>query len=162
MPDLDDAALAKIELRQRRKAEALVKELWDFTEYPKIDAVGITRLGFGWPINEVPVTPAVAEIQVAERLSRIQDVLHFRAFEIVGMHPEAEDRLAYLYLVADIIGVEILRDMTELWGYVRAGDWEEVAIELDSLQWESRIQLTRDNKRKLKRITNRIQHGEPR
>lgn len=161
MPDLDDATLATIELEQRRKAEGLLKEFWGFAENPMVDAAGLTRVGYGWPIHEQSMSLAAAEAQVSEQVGRIQDVLRFRIYEILGLHPDAKDRVAYLYLVGDIIKPEELRDMDELWRYVRAGEWDEVAIELQSLNWDKRIQMTRENKRRLLFITNRIQHGEP-
>lgn len=159
--DLDDAELAKIELRQRRKAEALAKELWDFAPYPQVDAVGVTRHGYGRAIHERALSVVAAEVELSDQFSRIQDVLRFRIYEILGFHPDAEDRIAYLYLVADIFKPEELRDWDDLWTCVRAGDWEGVAVELMSAEWEKRVQMTKQARVKLLRIINRIQHGEP-
>lgn len=161
MMDLDEVHLAQMELRTRKKTSQVLHGLFPFTGTPHRDATGTLRLGFGRPIERRPITMQAADLVLTQEIINTQQVLRGRVFELVATHPEAEDRLPYIYAAADILGAETLRDWDGLWASMRNGDWEGAAAELGLVNWSTHIETTKDTQRALWTVINRLQLGIP-
>lgn len=134
--DLDDQGLQDVENRAHPIAMDLIRGLFPMQPTPRKDAQGTLRHGFGRPIEKRPMTDAAASFVLADDLRATQATLRGRVFELIAVHPEAEDRLPYLYAIGDLLGAEKLRDWSALWEQLRRQDWQEVGVELMTAQWD--------------------------
>ncbi|WP_202841993.1 hypothetical protein [Luteimonas saliphila] len=147
MTDLDDHSLLLAEVRAGRRAIDIVQELFPFQPTAKPDEVGILRLGHGRPIQRRPVSTATALHWLKSDMVHVQQVLRGRVFELLALHPEASDRLPYLYAVGDLLDAETLRDANPLWDAMRKGDWRTAATELMACQWDRYYGSTAEKRR---------------
>lgn len=136
MVDLDDHQLQEIETVAHGEAMELLRSIHALQPYPKIDAAGIERHGFGRPIRKRPISEYAASVALSEDVKATVAILRGRVFELVAVHPEATSRLKYLYAVADLLGAEKVKDWAALWDALRRQDWDGAAIELMSAHWE--------------------------
>lgn len=134
--DLDDQGLRMLEVRARRATVNLLRSLFPLQTLPHKDEAGTLRHGFGRPIEKRPITERVASMALTEEILQTQTILRGRVFELVAVHPQAEDKLPYLYAIGDLLGAEQLRGWSALWTAMRQGDWLQVGTELMVCQWD--------------------------
>lgn len=137
MPDLNDAYVAQVELRTRRRAEELMHGLFPFDPKPRRDLLGILRLGFGRPVEKRGQSLRIANLALTEEIMQTQQVLHGRVVELLAFQSGAETRLPYLYAVADILGAEQMRDWKAIWDAAKRGDWATVGSEVLVGNWDA-------------------------
>lgn len=145
--DLDDQALQDVESRAHPLAMELIRGLFPLQPYPKTDAQGVLRHGFGRPIEKRAMSDATASFALADDLRATQAILRGRVFELIAVHPEAEPRLPYLYAIGDLLGAEKLRDWAALWEQLRREDWQAVAVELMTAKWDAYYASSLDKRR---------------
>lgn len=147
MTNLDDQTLLNAENRGVKGAFDLLKSFFEFLPLPKQDEVGIMRHGYGRPIQSRPMTKETAEHGLRTDLMRSQTVLKGRIFELLAVHPESEDKIKYLYAIADVFGPEVLRDTREIWDTARKGDWREVGTQIMLMHWDRYFGVSTEKRR---------------
>lgn len=161
MTHTHDLDLAAIEQRTSGPTATLLKSLFPFTPLPSLDSAGIVRHGIGRAIEKRPMPRAVAEIALMHDINTTQQAIRARVFELVARHPDYEDRLPYLYAIADIFGPEITRNWTKLWSLLNARDLEGAASELIVAQWDRVMGSDEPTRRAVFQLVNRLQLGAP-
>lgn len=159
MTDVSELDLSAIEQRSSGPTASLLKSLFPFTPLPRTDSAGIVRHGIGRAIEKRPMPHAVAEIALMHDISTTQQALRGRVFELVARHPDYEDRLPYLYAIADIFGAEITRNWSKLWQLLNARDLEGAASELIVAQWDRVMGSDESTRRAVFQLVNRLQLG---
>lgn len=161
MTDVSELDLSAIEQRSSGPTATLLKSLFPFTPFPRVDAAGIVRHGIGRAIEKRPMPQEVAEIALMHDITTTQQALRGRVFELVARHPDYEDRLPYLYAIADIFGAEITRNWSKLWQLLNARDLEGAASELIVAQWDRVMGSDEPTRRAVFQLVNRLQIGVP-
>ncbi|MEF3081878.1 hypothetical protein V3391_06580 [Luteimonas sp. SMYT11W] len=158
--DLDDKALQEIETIAHAEAMELLRGIHSMQPYPKVDALGIRRHGFGRPIEKRPITEYAASVALSEDVKLTVAALRGRVFELVAVHPEAKSRLKYLYAIADLLGAEKLNDWSALWDCLRRQDWDGAAVELMTAQWDRLFACDALSKRHVMRLVHEVSRPE--
>lgn len=140
MVDHEAARLAQAELcalERRGKADAArhLVSFWPFDATPRRGLDGVLRLGYGRPVEHNPQPEAVARMALNRDLDNVAAALARRIFVLKTAQPECGRKVGFLYAVADIIGVNAVRDWEDLWTAANAGDWQRVCLLLVALQW---------------------------
>lgn len=145
--DLDDQTLLLAESRAGRRAFQLLTDLFPMQELPGEDEAGTLRLGYGRPVMKRALSKSTAVHWLRADVVLAQQTLRGRVFELLALHPDAESRLPFIYAIGDILGAEILRDWSQLWDAMRRGDWQQVAVELLTAQWDRFYGSSADKRR---------------
>lgn len=156
MPDLDDVQLQKIEAVAHSEAMELLRSIHAMQPFPKVDALGIERHGFGRPIRKRPISEYAASVALSEDVKATVETLRVRVFELVAVHPEATSRLKYLYAIADLLGAEKVKDWSGLWDCLRRQDWDGAAVELLTAQWDRLFACDNLSKRHVMRLVHEV------
>jgi len=156
MPDLDDQRLQEVEAVAHGEAMELLRSIHAMQPYPKVDAAGIERHGFGRPIRKRPLTEYAASVALSEDVKTTVAMLRGRVFELVAVHPEATSRLKYLYAIADLLGAEKVKDWAQLWDCLRRQDWDGAAVELLTAQWDRLFACDTVSKRHVMRLIHEV------
>lgn len=156
-----DFDLEALEQRTSGLTASILKALFPFQAFPRVDVAGIVRHGIGRPIEKRPLSREVAEVALMHDITTTQTVLRGRVFELVARHPDFEDRLPYLYAIADIFGAEMTRSWAKLWQLLNARDLEGAASELVVAQWDRVMGSDEPTRRAVFQLVNRLQLGAP-
>lgn len=70
-------------------------------------------------------------------IEQVSKALERRIFVLLVAQPDCQPKVGYLYAVADIIGVDRIREWDDLWLAAGAGDWHTVSLQLIALQWNA-------------------------
>ncbi|AVO24200.1 hypothetical protein [Xanthomonas phage XPV3] len=135
-----DAANAELEtIRQRACADAAehLMVFWPRAEFPRRGPDNVLRLGYGRAIERSAQPESVARMALNADIERVSRALESRVFVLMTRQPGCVSKVGYLYAVADIIGVERIRDWDELWTAAGRADWQTVCLYLMALQWEA-------------------------
>lgn len=122
--------LGVMESMASKAATRIIKGFHGFYEYPRKDAAGQLRHGWGRPIERRAQPRTVADFAISTDMNRARQVLHFRVATLMVKSPVPEHKLATLYAIADIIEAEKLRDWGPLWEAMEQGAWSKVVREL--------------------------------
>lgn len=156
MADLDDQQLQEIETVAHAEAMELLRGIHALQPFPKLDALGIERHGFGRPIRRRPINEYAASVALSEDVKSTVAALRGRVFELIAVHPEAVSRLKYLYAIADLLGTEKIKDWTALWDALRRQDWDAAAVELLTAQWDRLFACDSLSKRNVMRLVHEL------
>jgi len=156
VPDLDDQRLQEIEGVAHAEAMELLRGIHSLQPYPKVDALGVRRHGFGRQIEKRPISEYAASVALSEDVKATVAALRGRVFELVAVHPEAASRLKYLYAIADLLGPEKLNDWAALWDCLRRQDWDGAAVELMTAQWDRLFACDTVSKRHVMRLVHEV------
>lgn len=135
--DAIHAELEAVQAAGRADAARHLMVFWPRAEYPCRGPDNVLRLGFGRAIERRAQTEDVARMALERDIEHVSRVLERRVFTLQVNQPSAAPKIGYLYAVADIIGVERVRDWNELWHAAGRGDWQTVCVQLMALQWEA-------------------------
>ncbi|QFR59598.1 hypothetical protein KEM14_gp54 [Xanthomonas virus phiXaf18] len=120
-----------------QEAAAHLMVFWPRAEFPRRGPDNVLRLGYGRDIERRPQTEDVARMALAADISRVSKTLERRTFVLLANQPQCQHKVGFLYAVADIIGVDRIRDWNELWTAAGRGDWHTVCLQLMALNWEA-------------------------
>lgn len=141
-PDQDDsdainAELEAVQALARADAMQHLMVFWPRAELPRRGPDNVLRLGYGRAIERHPQHEDAARMALQRDIEHVSRVLAQRVFVLQMTQPACRSKIGYLYAVADIIGVERIRDWHELWQAAGRGDWHTVCLYLMALQWEA-------------------------
>lgn len=135
-----DALQTELEaVRQQACAEATAHLMvfWPRAEFPRRGPDNVLRLGYGRAIERIAQPENVARMALEADIDRVSKTLERRVFVLMTNQPNCQPKVGFLYAVADIIGVDRVRDWNELWTAAGRGDWQTVCLYLMALQWEA-------------------------
>lgn len=155
----DETSLAELEARATAPTAKLLEQLFPFTAFPSKDAAGTLRHGIGRPIEKRPMSKEVAEMALAHDILGTQQALRGRVFELIARHPDYENRLPYLYALADIMGPDEMRNWNKFWTMLNARDLEGASAELVVANWDRLVGSNEQSRKAVFRIINRLQNG---
>lgn len=121
--------------RAAQQAALIIKRHFDMQAYPKVDQHGTSRIGWNHPIEKRGMPANVANLLLQSNLQQARTVLHERVCLALAKGPLSTLRLAALYALAETIGPERVRDMTELWAALEAGHWADVGVHVINCNW---------------------------
>lgn len=121
----------------RQEAASHLMVFWPRAEFPRRGPDNVLRLGYGRDIERRPQTEDVARMALAADICRVSKTLERRVFVLLANQPGCQHKVGYLYAVADIIGVDRIRDWNELWTAAGRNDWHTVCLHLLALNWEA-------------------------
>lgn len=133
-------AQSELEAVQAHARDAAAKHLmvfWPRAEFPRRGPDNVLRLGYGRAIERKPQPEDVARMALERDIEHVSKALERRVFVLQAAQPGCRSKVGYLYAVADIIGVERIRDWDELWSSACRGDWHTVCLYLVALQWDA-------------------------
>lgn len=129
--------LEAVQAHARAAAAQHLMVFWPRAEYPRRGPDNVLRLGYGRAIERKPQHEDVARMALERDIEYVSQALERRVFVLQSSQPRCENKVGYLYAVADIIGVERVRDWNELWQAAGRGEWQTVCLYLMALQWEA-------------------------
>lgn len=135
-----DALQTELEaVRVKACAEAATHLMvfWPRTEFPRRGPDNVLRQGYGRAIERIPQPESVARMALEADIDRVSKTLERRVFMLMANQPGCSKKVGFLYAVADIIGVDRIRDWNELWTAAGRGDWQTVCLYLLALNWEA-------------------------
>lgn len=135
--DAIHAELEAVQAGARADAARHLMVFWPRAEYPCRGPDNVLRLGYGRAIERRAQPEDVSRMALERDIDRVSRALEKRVFTLQVKQPGCRGKVGYLYAVADIIGVERVRDWNELWQAANAGDWQTVCLYLMALQWEA-------------------------
>ncbi len=126
-------------VRQQACAEATshLMVFWPRSEFPRRGPDNVLRHGYGRAIERIAQPESVARMALEVDIDRVSKTLERRVFVLMANQPNCHRKVGFLYAVADIIGVDRVRDWNELWTAAGRGDWQTVCLYLMALQWEA-------------------------
>lgn len=126
-------------VRQQACAEATAHLMvfWPRSEFPRRGPDNVLRHGYGRAIERIAQPESVARMALEVDIDRVSKTLERRVFVLMANQPQCHRKVGFLYAVADIIGVDRVRDWNELWTAAGRGDWQTVCLYLMALQWEA-------------------------
>lgn len=140
-PEQEAAALQnELEAVRRQacaEAAAHLVLFWPCAEFPRRGPDNVLRLGYGRAIERVSQPESIARMALEADIDRVSKTLERRVFMLMANQPQCGKKVGFLYAVADIIGVDRIRDWNELWTAAGRGDWQTVCLYLLALNWEA-------------------------
>lgn len=141
-PDQDAADAMQTELEAvqagaRADAARHLMLFWTRAEFPRRGPDNVLRLGYGRAIERNAQAEDVSRMQLQRDIEHVSRALEGRVFVLQTKQPACRNKVGYLYAVADIIGVDRVRDWADLWTAANRGDWQTVCVQLMALQWEA-------------------------
>lgn len=131
------AELEAVQARARADAAQHLMLFWPRSEFPRRGPDNVLRLGYGRAIERQPQHEDASRMALERDIEHASRVLASRVFVLLTNQPRCGRKVGYLYAVADIIGVERVRDWNDLWVAAGRGDWQTVCLYLMALQWEA-------------------------
>jgi len=129
--------LEAVQASARADAARHLVLFWPRAEFPRRGPDNVLRLGYGRDIERRPQHEDVARMALERDIEHVSRALERRVFVLQAAQPDCRRKVGYLYAVADIIGVERIRDWDDLWSLACRGDWQSVCLYLMALQWEA-------------------------
>lgn len=140
------AELETVQAAARADAARHLVLFWPRAEFPRRGPDNVLRLGYGRDIERRPQHEDVARMALERDIEHVSKALERRVFVLQAAQPGCRPKVGYLYAVADILGVDRVRDWNELWQAAGRGEWQTVCLYLLALQWEA-IEGTDVNRR---------------
>lgn len=135
--DAIHAELEAVQAAGRADAARHLMVFWPRAEYPRRGPDNVLRLGYGRAIERSPQHEDASRMALERDIEHVSRVLARRVFMLQMKQPTCRSKVGFLYAVADIIGVERVRDWNELWQAANRGEWQTVCVLLMALQWEA-------------------------
>lgn len=132
-----EADLRALERRAKCDAARHLVSFWPFDATPRRGLDGVLRHGYGRAVEHNPQPEAVARMALNKDLDNVAKALARRIFVLKTAQPDCDRKVGFLYAVADILGVNAVRDWDDLWKAANAGDWQRVCLLLVALQWDA-------------------------
>lgn len=135
--DMLQAELEVVQAAARESALAQLMLFWPRAEFPRRGPDNVWRLGYGRAIERRAQPEDVSRMALQRDIEQVSKTLERRVFMLLASQPDCQRKVGFLYAVADIIGVDRIRDWNELWTAAGRGDWQTVCLYLMALQWEA-------------------------
>lgn len=135
--DAIHAELEEVQSHARADAARHLMLFWPRTAFPHRGPDRVLRLGYGRDIERRPQAEDVSRMALERDIEHVSRALEKRVFTLQVSQPGCRNKIGFLYAVADIIGVERVRDWSELWQAAGRGDWNAVCLHLMALQWDA-------------------------
>lgn len=129
--------LETVQAAARASAAQHLMLFWPRTEFPHRGPDDVLRLGYGRAIERRAQPEDVSRMALERDIEQVSKALERRVFMLLAAQPDCQPKVGFLYAVADIIGVDRVRDWNELWTAAGRGDWQTVCLYLMALQWEA-------------------------
>lgn len=142
MSDEFETQLTVLTLKAVKLSERIIKRHYDMTPLPALDSRGIPRIGWNHPVDRRPLPPAVATQLLQHNLFTAKAVLSQRVMYLMAKNPVSELRLAVLYVLADLLEPERVRDWAPLWHALEQGAWADVVAEMLNCNWAGLVGST--------------------
>ena len=124
-------------MRACAEATAHLMVFWPRAEFPRRGPDNVLRLGYGRAVERNAQPESVSRMALEADIDRVSKTLERRVFMLMANQPNCGKKVGFLYAVADIIGVDRIRDWNELWTAAGRGDWQTVCLYLLALNWEA-------------------------
>lgn len=129
--------LEAVRVRACAEATAHLMVFWPRAEFPRRGPDNVLRLGYGRAVERNAQPESVSRMALEADIDRVSKTLERRVFMLMANQPNCGKKVGFLYAVADIIGVDRIRDWNELWTAAGRGDWQTVCLYLLALNWEA-------------------------